>query len=257
MKNTKRSQRILGMTVLQLIVLACLACAAFGVLGFGGWFVINGSQLPASNQPIVQVPFVGATPTPPPPTATATVTSTPTETPYEASIPQGWSQYITDQYEIWLPAEFVVESSDDYNKSLIQGLSKLGQTDLAQQIQDNPPQYTLTFHKNTPGQFIETAIYLKQQPLTDGDFETYVDTRFSNLPVTYTFVQRKDFPMYHAQGVRATLQANFNTTSVGYVYYMVQDGDVAWEIGCNATLDNFYTLLPTFDQIAETFRTLP
>ena len=246
------------MTVLQLVILVCMACAAFGVLGFGAWFMLNGSQLPASaSQPIVNAPFISqTTPTPVPPTTTATITSTPTETPYEASIPQGWKQYVTDQYEIWLPDEFVVESPSDFNNSMVQGLKKVGQDDLSQQLQDNPPAYTLTFHKDTPGQYIETAIYLKQQSLQSSDFETYVDTRFSNLPVTFTFVERKDFPMYHAQGVRAMLQANFNTTSVGYVYYMVQDGDIAWEIGCNATLDSFYTILPTFDQIAETFRAL-
>jgi len=223
------------------------------VVGTGAWMVSTGVGLGLGPQPATATPEILSTATFVP-TATLTLTPTPTEIPYEAFVPPGWQRFVNDFVEIWMPPDFPVESTDEYNAAMARGLKAVGQGDLAQLYEIDPPTYELAFHKLTLDQHLETSIYLKQEPLGSSDLSEYVEKRFEDLPITFNLVERRDFEMYRARAVRVTLQANFNNTYVGYVYYLVQDGEVVWEIGCNAGLNDFYTLLPTFDLMAGSFR---
>jgi hypothetical protein len=248
-----KKNRILGMTAFQLALLACLTCLAAGVVGGGGWMVYNGEIPGFGPVPATRTPVPPATATLAP-TATETLTPTPTEIPYETFVPPGWQRFVNDNVEIWMPLEFPVESNDEYNAAMARGLKELGQGDLALQYEVDPPVYELNFHKLTLDHKLETSVYLKQDPIGSLELSGYVEDRFEELPITFTFVERRDFEMYRARAVRVMLQANFNSSYVGYVYYLVRDGDVVWEIGCHAGLDDFYTLLPTFDKMAGSFR---
>lgn len=243
----------MGLTALQMFALVCMACAAFAALGAGGWLILSGAGLGDRLQPATATPGIIPTSSPVP-TATITLTPTATGIPYESFIPPGWQQFRNERVEIWLPAEFPVESSEEYNAALVRGLRQVGQETTANELEQQPPVNELSFHKLTLGQPLETSLYVRQNPSVSASLSAYADQRFADLPPTITIVERNEFEMFRTPGVRVVLQANFNSTYVGYVYYLIKDGNAVWEIGCLAGLTDFFTLLPTFDRIAQTFR---
>ncbi len=259
--SKKRSQRIMGMTVLQLVIVIGMGCAACGVLGAGVWYVA-GSPVPAlpvvSTHPATST--VTLTPSPtftPLPTSTITLTPTPTALPYKALIPQDWSQYKNNNVEIWLPQDFVfVPDQSQYNTDLVKSLRALGANDLADQLENNPPTYELLFTRPADQTVYMTTVSLQKIPLNGADLDTFADKSNAALSPAFMVLERKPFSFYGSEGLRIVVQANFNSNYVGFVTYLRQDGDSVWEVACDANLNDFYDLLPTFDQMAHTFRPL-
>ena len=107
--NTKRTKRYLGMTVVQLVILGCLALVACGTVAGGLMFASSStsgggislfpSPVPSSTPQPTSTPFLTETPAP---------TPTETQIPYEELIPSGWNQYATTNIELWLPPQFEV-----------------------------------------------------------------------------------------------------------------------------------------------------
>jgi hypothetical protein len=241
------------MTSLQIVILLCLGCLAAGVIGGGAWMLGTGTGLGPAGPPAT------ATTEPPPtltpsPTATITLTPSPTEIPYEAYVPTGWQQFINERVELWMAPEFGFQSVEEYNAALVRGFLAVEQGALAAEVEQSPPAYELNFHFLTVEERFGTAIYLRQEALRGEDLAAHIDERFSDLPITLTLVEHKQFELFRARGVRVLLQANYNGSYVGYAYYLVPDGETVWELGCQSVLEDFYSFLPTFDQIAATIR---
>lgn len=257
----KRSRRILGMTVAQLLILACMGLVLCGTLGTGVWMVSSayGVALAWPTRVIpptaliiptsTSIPTVTLTPEP-------TLTPTATPIPYEGYVPAGWKQYKTDKVEIWLPDTFAfVEDPNGFNQELTTKYTQIGLGDLAKQREKNLTVYELLFRYGPPisNGYIPT-VFVKEFARNGLTLSQFVDKAISVLEVNTILVERKPFDFYHAKGERVIVQANYNNIYISFVYYLVADGDKVWEIGSDANLDNFYTFLPTFDDITRTFR---
>ncbi len=254
---SRRSRRILGLTVFQLVVLTCLGGLTLAVLAGGFWYVSTTAGL--FPTPIV---LPSATPTPtwtltptltPFPTATITPLRTPTP---RVLIPEGWAQYNTGEVEMWLPPEFQwVDDPPALYKDLSAAFKKAGRDDLAAPLEKNPPEYKMLFQGYTPGRllFIPT-VSLDATLLTTSTLDRWVEQAFATLPDGFFVAQRMPFEMEKYSARRVVVEANLNSLYLGYAHYFIYDGANVWHVICTAHIREFYTLLPIFDQIVQTFR---
>jgi len=257
--TSQRSKRILGLTIAQLIILLFLGCVICAVFGAGILLVANGMGVTFStSQPAARTPAPVFTPSAAPTltrTPLPTFTPTPTPIPYQSFIPADWKQYKNDKEEMWLPPTFLyIDDPVAFNKEVVDRFNKLGLNELAAQRKQQPPTYEFLFRGPVKSSLYIPEVFLKQYTRNGRTLADFIDAANAALPSNYSVLERKPFSFYGAQGERVVAQANYNNLYIGYVYYRVEYGDVIWEISCDAYLNDFYDLLPTFDQITQTFR---
>jgi hypothetical protein len=260
----QRSKRIFGMTVAQLFILLCLGCSMIGVLGAGLWVAASGmgvtlSPWPTRIVPPTTAPILTATPLPTlTPSPEPTLTPTVTPIPYEAYIPADWRQYKTGSMEIWLPENFNhVNDPEAFQQEFTELYERIGLGEFAEPHLKDILVHELLFRYGLPtsNQYIPT-VFIKQSSRNGLSLPQFVDKTISALGPSYSLVEREPFDFYERQGERVIVQANYNTVYLSFVYYLVRDGDTIWEIGGDAHLDDFYNLLPVYDNIAHSFRTV-
>ena len=255
----RRSRRILGMTVAQLLILACMGCALVGTLGTGAWMMASANGISLAWPTRVVPPTASPSPTPLPTfTVTPLPTLTPTATPipYTAYVPAGWRQYKSEKVEVWLPDTFAfVDNPSGFDQELNDKYSLIGLTDYVKQREKNLTVYELLFRHGPPlGSHFIPTVFVKEFSRNGLSLAQFTDKAVSVLDVNSTLVERKPFAFFEREGERVVVQTNFNNVYVNFVYYLVQDGNTIWEIGCDASLADYYTFEPVFDDIARTFR---
>ena len=231
MQNRKR--RYWGMTGTQLIVLGCLGAMAIGMMGFTGWFILGSSQ--SQNVPQAQPDQNSLQTFVPLPTLTFRPTQTPilptftfTPTTYESFIPDGWNQIKYDKVELWIPPNFVKNPSGKALISMIDGQS-------------------------TNSDFKNTISLMRDDGITS-DLEKYVLDQLGHLSTQYTYLGRQDFQIGSYEAMRLKVQVVILGVSIGEAMYLVKNGSTVWSITCASYYNEFNNLLPTFDQVAHTFR---
>lgn len=259
----RRSRRILGMTVAQLFILACMGLALCGTLGTGVWMLSSAYGVAIAWPTRVVPPTALIIPTStsiPTVTLTPEPTLTPTATPipYEGYVPAGWKQYKTDKVEIWLPDTFAfVDDPNGFNQELTTKYPQIGLGDLAKERIKELEGCELIFRYGPPiSNGYIPIVFVKEIPRNGLTLSQYIDKTITSPETNTILVERKPFDFYHAKGERVIVQTNYNNIYISFVYYFVTDGNNIWEIGSDANLDNFYTFLPTFDDITRTFRSV-
>lgn len=219
-----QQRRILGMTTTQIGILAGLGAAACILFGIVGWLVMNrGTQqapLPTVAPQMTSTPYVL-------PTITPTLTLTPV--PYEALIPEGWTQHKTELLEIWLPANFKKAQKDADEELRL--------------IASNP---RISPYKMT--------VILGYQPLGTGTVDTYIDNQILKADSTVRVVERRKVSLNGTDAVRMVLEARLDAVDTNELAYLIQDGGTVWIVYYVAQINEFYEMLPTFEQSAKTFR---
>lgn len=255
--SSRTRRRILGLTVFQLFVLACLGILALSISGAGFWYIANTAGLiptPVVTLTATLTPTLTLTPTFTPfPTATFTPVRTPTP---RVLIPEGWNQYDTGEVEMWLPPAFQwVDDPPAFFQEWAAAFKKAGRDDLAEPLKKNLPEYKMLFQGYTEARslFIP-AISLDASPLNDTTLEQWVANSFATLPEGFFVAQRTSFEMEKYSARRVVVEANLNSLYLGYAHYFISDGNNVWHVTCTAHIREFYTLLPLFDQIVQTFR---
>jgi hypothetical protein len=253
----RRSRRILGLTVLQLAILACLALLTLGVVGGGFWYVSTTAGLfptPTVLPSATLTPTLTLTPSLTPfPTATVTPLHTPTP---RVLIPEGWSQYNTGEVEMWLPPEFQwVDDPPALYREVSAIFKKIGRDDLAAPLEKNPPEYKMLFQGYTQARALFIPIIsMDASTMTAPTLDRWVEQTFATLPEGFFVAQRAPFELEDYSARRVVVEANLNSLYLGYAHYFVYDGANVWHVICSAHIREFYTLLPLFDQIVQTFR---
>jgi hypothetical protein len=251
----KRSKRYFGMTVIQLVILGCLAFVACGAVG-GGLVFVSGS-MGGSGLPLIPSPAPSSTPIPtstPFLTETPTLTPTPTLVPYEELIPSGWNQYTTTNIEVWLPPQFEPVDIGQERQDRIDLYNDLGYDDIADDLEDNPPAYVFWFEVTDPGTGLYvTNITLEPDLMDATDLDAYLKQQGAVRPQEFVLVNRQDFPVAYYQARRTLLEANLSNIYVGVAQYAIYDGVNVWILNCGSNFNEFYTWLPEFDKIARTF----
>jgi hypothetical protein len=229
-----RNKKYLGMTVTQLGILAGLAGLAFLLFCIVGWLVIRrGFRAVQSAAPIpTALPTVTLA-------VVATPTSAPTATPvpYESLIPDGWVQYKSPLYEVWLPAGY----RNDAANHLVIGL---GNTPIVELSMSG------TYTTKSPNRIYVTIAY---ESMTGDSFDKFVNERLQALGPILSERSRVDLNTVPAVRLVFTGRKS-NNTDINELTYVVQDGTTVWYLQYTAELTEFYNLLTTFEASAETFR---
>ena len=255
--SKNRAKRYFGMTVVQLLVLGCLALVACVTLA-GGGVIVNGviggdgfsllpSPMPTSTPAPTSTPYLTETPT---------LVPTATLIPYEELVPSGWDQYTTTTLELWVPPQFKPVDVEKELQATIKFYRDQGYDDLAQQLEDNPPAYVFWFRDTKPSanSLYTAGITLEPVLVTGTSLDEFLDQRYANGPQEYHVVNRQEFQVGNYEARRVLLEGNLNTVYVSIAQYVIFDGVNAWVINCTAHINDFYTLLPEFDKVAHTFR---
>lgn len=237
MQNRSSSRtRYLGMTVPQLVVIACLGLVTLGVMGAAGWMIL-GNKLPgpaASNQ-LVQ-PDLGTPTDYPTSTLLATFTPlppTPTFTPttYESLIPAGWNQFNYQKVELWMPPDFVKRSSSQY--------------------------LIIAENKNTDPDGFKVNLFMTKDTTTKTDLDDYIREGIMKFPSDVTFLEKRGFNVGTYVASRVEVEVVVGSTPIEEAIYFIKDGGNVWQIFGVSHYDEFRKWVPIFDQIAHTFRINP
>ncbi|NWG05980.1 MAG: hypothetical protein HXY35_04745 [Chloroflexi bacterium] len=225
----KRNRRILGMTPAQVGILVGLAGTVCVLFGVTGWLIFGGAvniQLPFS-------PFAEAAPTP---VVTATTyvlptftpTVTPTPIPYEQLIPNGWKQFKTELVELWLPSSFKTTDKDANEELAIQG-------------ENSTSLYRM-------------RVSVSYEPLTGDSLDAHLDAGLAKMDAQVRVVERRKVLLNSTEAIRMLAEVRVETVDVNQLIYAVQDGGTVWFVVYVAQINEFYEMLPLFEQSAKTFR---
>ena len=223
------------MTPTQIGILAGLAGIACLLFGLAGWFVLR------ENLNLLAV-VPQNTPTPRS-TSTSFVIPTlaPTETltpvPYEMLIPNGWVQSKTGLVEIWLPSEF-----KQGDPKLFDNVANLAMPEL------------LMRGVTSELSLYQMFIMVSYEPLGADSLDAYLDSEIQKLPTDVRVAERKKVFVNSVDTVRMVFETRKDNVDVNVLAYVFLDGSTVWYIEYVAQINEFYEMLPTFEQSVKTFR---
>jgi len=231
----KQYRKYFGMTLLQIGILAGLAGAACLLFGLAGWFALRGKSGLFGRAP-QSTPIAQATSTMIViPTLTPTLTSTPI--PYELLIPDGWRQFKTGLVEIWLPSNF--EPGD---AKLLSASTNLAIPELIM---------SGTTSKSSLYQMLVTASY---EPLSTGSLDAFLDGKLAKFPAESRVAERRKVSVNSTDAVRFVFETRSNNIDIDVLAYVFLDGNTVWYVEYAAQINEFYEMLPTFEESVKTFR---
>jgi len=193
------------------------------------WLVFGGRvRLPSFSGAAESTPVPQITATPVIfPTLTPTATLTPV--PYEQLIPAGWKQFKTELVEIWLPPSFkLVEKEPDEELALRGETSKNSL-------------YTM-------------GATISFEPMTGGSLDTHLDAGLAKMDPQIKLTERRKSTLNSTEAVRMTFETRVETVDVNQLTYAIQDGGTVWFVYFTAQINEFYEMLPIFEQSVKTFR---
>jgi len=252
-----QSKRYFGMTVAQLAILGCLGLVALATILGGGIFIttsLGGGGLSGRAPQNVSItpestatPYLTGTPSPMP---------TVTPVPYEELIPAGWTQHLTSDIEIWLPARFKPVNIENERREKIELLQDLGLDEAVQELEENPSAYAFWFKASEVDTVPYTAeISVKFETISIDSLDIYLNQKYSTGETSsFRVVNRKEILGGIYETRRILLESTANDFYVAIAQYAIYDGTHVWWITFTAHYNEFYTLLPDFDKIARTFR---
>ena len=223
-----QNRKYLGMTSAQIGILIGLGAAVCILFAITGWFMLGGNiSLPFSKAPD-NTPTPQSTPTLIVlPTITPTATLTPI--PYEQLIPNGWKQFKTELVEIWLPPSFKTTDKD-----VNEELALLG--------------------ANTKSSLYKMRVSVLYEPLTGDSLDAYLDGGIAKMDPQARLVDRKNVSLNATEAVRMAFEMRVETVDVNELVYVIQDGSTVWFIIYAAQINEYFEMLPQFEQSAKTFR---
>jgi hypothetical protein len=224
-----QNRKILGMTSMQmgiLIGLVVLVCILAAVIM---WMMVGGNvQLPSFSRAAENTPTLQMTSTM---VVFPTLTPTPTQTPvpYEQLIPNGWKQFKTELVEIWLPPSFKTIDRQPGEELALQGITS----------------------KNALYKMNATISF---EPLTGDSLDAHLDAALSKMDPLTRLTERRKVSLNSTDAVRMTFEARVETVDVNQLTYAIQDGGTVWFVYYTAQINEFYEMLPIFEQSVKTFR---
>jgi hypothetical protein len=268
MFNQAGSKRNFGMTPVQMIVLGFLGLFACGLLAGMGWLLIRSNQAAANSPTLASTAPLQATEVPIP-ADTATIAQTPTEAstptitpiPRESLIPLGWVKLASGNVEIWLPPTYVGGDLLGNRAATIQTLNALGPYygDAVAFAQNATADYLIYGVNTAASQYMvlaDMSVSFEPQPVAD--LEGYVANVRAALPAEIVVMETRRFtPPWGTAGIRWTLQSGQGGDQAMHALYFILNGDTVWWLQYTSYINDFYTLLPTFEQSARTFWIAP
>ena len=227
-----QQRKYFGLTTKQIGILAGLTGAACLLFGLTGWLVFRGgfSRAPTNTPAAVSTstPFVIPTITP---------TVTPSPIPYEQLIPDEWVQHRTALVELWLPSEF---ENSGQGISGISGNSVLLEMALTGAASDSS--------------LYKIFVSVSYEPLNTGSLDAFLESRLSNIPVDVNMTERRKVFINSTEAYRIMFESNNNNVLTNDLLFVILDGTTIWYVRYSAQINEFYEMLPAFEQSIKTFR---
>ena len=231
----QQNRKFFGMTPLQLGILAGLAGAACLLFGLTGWFALRANSSPFGQVPEnTSVPQVTSTMIVIP---TLTPTETPTPLPYEMLIPSGWAQFKSGLVEIWLPSNFKPGDSKLLNDSTKFAMPELIMTGATS--------------KSALYQMLATVSY---EPLTTDSLDAFLDGKIAKFPTEIRVAERRHVSVNSTDAIRLLFETRSQNVDIDVLTYVFLDGSTIWYVEYGAQINEFYDMLPTFENSVKTFR---
>ncbi len=235
-RSTTQNRKYFGMTTAQIAILAGLAAAACLIFAIGGWLVLRsgpGAFVPAPQDTPIPQPTVTPLIIP-----TITPTETLTPVPYKMLIPDGWTQFKSTLAEIWLPKGFKQQkpkASDNPADAMTLDL----------EIVKLPSKKT---------SLNPVIVMVSYEPLTTGTLDSYLESLPNQLSTDIRVATRRKVNINSADAILVLLEGKFNGVEVNDQIYVLLDGSTVWFVHYMAQINDFYEMLPTFEQSIKTFR---
>jgi hypothetical protein len=231
-----QDRKIFGMTSQQVAFIAGLGVIACLLFGIVGWLALRGGLGLFSRTPDV-IPSALPTSTRLV-TPTAGPTETPTPIPYDQLIPYGWTRHQTQLIELWLPPDFETAAP-----GVVTGVSGNAVfLNLALVSPNNKSSYPIT-------------VAVSYEPLTTDTLEDFLDVKLSNIPPDVNKAEHSKVSINAVEAYRLMFEGrtsdNLNTNDLLYVF---QDGGTVWYVKYSAEINEFYEMLPVFEESIKTFR---
>jgi hypothetical protein len=230
-------RKYLGMSMMQIGIIAGMVGVLCLIVCVGGWFVlknVSGKAVTVAQS----TPTVGPTVTPMvvmSPTAIVTPTLTPI--PYEQLIPADWKQFKTPLVEIWLPKNFRLADKKTKDTTAPFSSPELFMTEIPS--------------KSSAYNMLVSVSY---ELMTGDSLDTFVRNQFPTLPYQAHVSDYQTDSVNSVEARRILIEVRINNIDVNDLVYVFQDGNTVWYVQYMAQISEFYDNLPIFKQSIKTFR---
>jgi hypothetical protein len=92
------------------------------------------------------------------------------------------------------------------------------------------------------------------EPLTGDSLDAYLDGGIAKMDPLARLVDRKNVSLNATEAVRMAFEMRIETVDVNELVYVIQDGSTVWFIIYAAQINEYFEMLPQFEQSAKTFR---
>lgn len=224
------------MTVMQLGILGGLGATAIILFCIIGVLIAKKGLGNSAQQLPPTATLQEATVTP---VLTPTQSPTPTLTPipYEQLIPEGWAQYGTALYEIWMPPGYKAVKT---TKVLITGLGGTPIVDLA---------IKGSYSAKSANQIFLVISY---EPLTADTLDNFITQRLIGLGIVPS--ERSKVTLNNVPAVRLVFTAREGNTDFNELTYVLLDGTTVWYVQYSADITDYFNSISNFETSAKTFR---
>ena len=231
-----QDRTLFGMTTRQVGFVAGLGlivCLLFGTIG---WLALRGGLGLSSRTPD-EIPTALPTSTRLV-TLTAGPTETPTPVPYDQLIPYGWTRHQTQLIELWLPLDFEAAAP-----GVVTGVSGNAVfLNLALVSPNNKSSYPIT-------------VAVSYEPMTSDSLEAFLDVKLSNIPLEVNKAEHSKVSINSVEAYRLLFEGRTSDNlSTDDLLYIFQDGGTVWYVKYSAEINEFYEMLPVFEESIKTFR---
>ena len=231
-----QDRTLFGMTTRQVGLIAGLVVIVCLLFGIVGWLALRGGLGLFSRSPEV-LPTSLPTSTRPV-TPTAGPTETPTPVPYDQLIPYGWTQHKTQLIELWLPPDFETAAT-----GVVTGVS------------GNAVFLNLALVSSSGTTSYPISVAVSYEPLSTDTLEDFLDVKLSNIPLDVNKAEHRKVSINAVEAYRLIFEArtsdNLNTNDLLFIF---QDGGTVWYVKYSAEINEFYEMLPVFEESIKTFR---
>jgi hypothetical protein len=168
---------------------------------------------------------------------TLTPTETPTPVPYEMLIPQDWVQFKTELVEIWLPKEFKKNkfTTSDSPLELTTELDLIGPAS-----QSSP---------------LPSFVLVSYEPMIANSLDDYLELEMASLSTDeFRVVEMRKVNVNSVDAIRLIAEMRVENYEFNDMMYAFQDGGTVWLVQYVAQINDFYTMLESFEKSVRTFR---
>ena len=109
------------------------------------------------------------------------------------------------------------------------------------------------------GKTSETSLYqmlvaVSYEPLVGGSLDSFLTNEVAQLPAEARLTERREVSVNSTDAIRLVFEIRSNNIDINDLAYAFLDGGTVWYVEYAAQINEFYEMLPAFEQSIKTFR---